>query len=112
LPISFLSKTLMLFIFGSSYVAAASVLSIYIWAGVGIFLGTAINQYLMSEDMLKAIFILNLSTMIINIILNLYLIPLIGLNGAAIATLISYSITPIIILVFNKFIKNKKMIWA
>jgi len=107
LPISFLSKPLIFLIFGSEYISAASVLSIYVWAGVGIFLGTAINQYLMSENMLRTIFVLNILTMIVNIVLNFYLIPIIGLNGSALATLISYLIIPLSIFSFNNFFKNK-----
>lgn len=106
LPISLLSKQLMFWIFGNDYISAASVLSIYVWAGVGVFLGTAVNQYLMSENMLRTIFILNILTMATNIVLNLYFIPLIGLNGAAIATLISYLIIPVIILFFSEFFKK------
>lgn len=106
LPTSLLSKQLMFWIFGNDYISAASVLSIYIWAGVGIFLGVAVNQYLMSENMLRTIFILNIITMVTNIVLNLYLIPLVGLNGAAIATLISYSMIPIMIFCFGEFFKK------
>jgi len=106
LPISLLSKQLMFWIFGNDYISAASVLSIYVWAGVGVFLGTAVNQYLMSENMLRTIFILNILTMATNIVLNLYFIPLIGLNGAAIATLISYLIIPVIIIFFSEFFKK------
>lgn len=98
LPISFLSKFLITWLFGYEYIKAASVLSIYIWAGIGFFLSMAINQYLMSEDRLKTIFVISLVTMIVNVLLNLYFIPLFGLNGAAIATFISYLIAPIIIL--------------
>lgn len=106
LPISLLSKQLMFWMFGGEYISAASVLSIYVWAGVGVFLGTAVNQYLMSENMLRTIFILNILTMTTNVALNLYLIPLIGLNGAAIATLISYLLIPIVIFCFGGFFKK------
>lgn len=106
LPISLLSKQLMFWIFGTEYISAAGVLSIYVWAGVGVFLGTAVNQYLMSENMLRTIFILNILTMATNVVLNLYLIPAIGLNGAAIATLVSYLLIPIVIFCFGGFFKK------
>ena len=98
LPISLLSKPLILWIFGVEYIMAASILSIYVWAGIGFFLSMAINQCLMSENKLKKIFVISLVTMIVNVLLNLYFIPVFGLNGAAVATLISYLVAPILIL--------------
>jgi len=62
---------------------------------VGLFWGWAINQYLMAENKTRAIFVLNSVAMLLNIILNLILIPIIGLTGAALATLISYFIVPL-----------------
>ena len=70
------------------------------------FLGTAINQYLISENMIRTILFLNTFSMILNLGLNLYLIPIIGLNGAAVATLISYLAIPILIMLFEDFFKE------
>jgi len=61
----------------------------------------------MTEDNLKPIFYYSLLAVIINVALNFILIPKIGLTGAAWATLISYSIGPIIVLILHK-IKNEK----
>ena len=107
IPVSLLSKPLIYWIFGQDYIGASGVLGIYVWAGIGIFLGMAINQYLMSENMLRTIFVLNLLTMIINIVLNILFIPILGINGAALATLISYLIIPVLIFSFDKFFKEK-----
>lgn len=102
LPATFLSSWAINILFGSEYLLSVSVLQIYIWSGVGLFIGWVINQYLLSENKTKTIMLYNLFNMILNILLNLLLIPRIGLNGAALATLISYSILPILILIFNK----------
>lgn len=107
IPISLFGNFFVSCIFGLDYIGATSVLKIYIWAGVGVFLGTAINQYLISENMIRTILVLNVFSMILNIGLNLYLIPIIGLNGAAIATLISYFTIPIFIFSFERFFKEK-----
>lgn len=105
LLISLSAKWIINLLFGSAYYPAASILAIYTWSSIGLFLGTAINQYLMAENMTRFIFITNLIAMVINIVLNFILIPKIGMSGAAIATLVSYLIIPISA---GLLIRNKK----
>lgn len=107
LPITLFSRSLISFIFGFQYIGASSILQIYVWAGVGMFLGIAVNQYLLSENMMKTIFVLSFLTMTVNVMLNLILIPYLGLNGAALATLVSYLITPLFVFTFGNFLKNR-----
>lgn len=92
-------------IFGPEYLAATSILKIYIWSSIGLFLGTAISYQLTAENRTREIFVINLVAMIINIVLNIYLIPFLGLSGAAASTLLAYSFAPLWLLfrrVFNK----------
>ncbi len=107
IPITFLAPLIIKVLFGEAYLAATLVLQIYVWSGIGFFLGIGINRYFMTEDNLKPIFYYSLLAVIINVGLNFILIPKIGLTGAAWATLISYSIGPIIVLILHK-IKNEK----
>jgi len=93
-PISLLAKPLITLVFGSAYLASAAILKIYIWSSLGLFLGLGINQQLTAENKTRTVFALNLVAMVVNVILNIILIPTIGLTGAAIATLISYSVVP------------------
>lgn len=99
-------------LFGRAYSASVLILQIYVWSGVGLFLGTAINQYFLSGNKSYYIFLYNFLSMAANIILNLILIPKIGLTGAAWATLISYSIGPVIVFLINKLggFKEKNLI--
>lgn len=101
-PISILSPWLISTFFGSEFSASAPILSLYIWSSIGFFIGWAINQYLLSEDRTQATMFYNLFSMILNIVLNFILIPKLGLLGAAWATLISYSIMPVFILITNR----------
>lgn len=55
----------------------------------------AANQFLVIKKTWPNLFILSLGA-IINIILNLFLIPVIGIEGAAVATLIGYAISDIL----------------
>lgn len=76
------------------YLGSVNILRIYIWSSVGLFLGSAVGQYLMSENLVKTIFWLNFLAMEVNVILNIIFIPAFGLLGAAWATFISYMIIP------------------
>jgi O-antigen/teichoic acid export membrane protein len=98
IPTTFLAPIFVPAIFGIEYTLSVPILQIYIWSGVGLFLGWAINQYLISENKAKLLFKINAIAMVTNISLNLILIPIIGLNGAAWTTLISYMILPVVIL--------------
>lgn len=102
-PITILAPQIIELLFGSQYMSSVPILQIYVWSGVGLFLSVAITQYLTTENYLKIIFYYNLLAVVINIILNIILIPKIGLTGAAWATLISYSILPIAFFISKKF---------
>jgi O-antigen/teichoic acid export membrane protein len=73
------------------YAYAAPTLSVHIWSGVFVFLGAAIGQYLIAENLNKLSFIRTGFGAIVNIVLNLILIPKMGMMGAAIATLVAYA---------------------
>jgi O-antigen/teichoic acid export membrane protein len=105
-PVSLLAKPITYILFGNGYLESVNILRIYIWSSVGFFLGMAVSQYLMAEDLIKTIFWLNFLAMLINIFLNLIFIPAFGLLGAAWATSISYLTVPIIVFgykIFKKF---------
>jgi len=73
------------------YAYAAPTLSVHIWSGVFVFLGAASSQYLIAENFNKLTFIRTGFGAIVNIVLNLILIPHMGMMGAAIATLAAYA---------------------
>jgi O-antigen/teichoic acid export membrane protein len=101
LPVSFFSKEIINIIFGTQFQAGAPVLAIYIWAGVAVFLGVASTQYLINENFTKLSFLRTFIGMVLNVILNFVLIPIYGIVGAAIATLVSYTIATISIMFFK-----------
>ena len=78
-------------LFGAAYQQASVILTIHIWACVFIFMRAIFSKWLIAEDM----FIYSLVThglgAIINVMLNLWLIPKYSGVGAAIATVFSYA---------------------
>jgi len=88
LPMTFLSDWVVELLYGEQYNQAGEVLMIHIWAGVFVFLGVAFSKYLANENLTMKFFYRTFLGMLINVILNILLIPKYGINGAAIATLL------------------------
>jgi O-antigen/teichoic acid export membrane protein len=109
--ITFLSNWLVLFLYGSAYKEASDVLAINIWAGIFVFLGVASGKWYITENLQKLSLINTSVGALFNIILNIYLIPIYKIKGAAIATLISYGIAAYMMNAFHAMtIKNFKRI--
>lgn len=102
LPITFLANDIIRLLFGIQYQDAAGVLRIYIWAGIFVFLGVVSSQYLIAENYTKISFLRTFVGMIVNVILNIILIPKYGINGAAIATLVSFFLATFFIVFIPK----------
>jgi O-antigen/teichoic acid export membrane protein len=115
IPVSFFSSDIINLLYGNNYVSSAPILTIYIWAGAAVFLGVASSQYLVAENLTKISFMRTSLGMIANVILNIILIPLYGIIGSAVATLISYSIATFSIVLFkntsNQFVMMLKSIF-
>ena len=92
LPMTFLSNRIITILFGTSYLAAGSILAIHIWAAVFVSMGIATGIWFVSEGFTNLAFQRNLMGGVTNILLNLFLIPAYAGVGAAIATVISYGI--------------------
>jgi len=85
------SHRIVTFLYGGDYAAASPILTIYVWSGVSTFLGIASSQYLTAENFTKISLYRTLIGMVLNVFLNLLLIPGYGITGSALATLISYT---------------------
>lgn len=79
-------------LYGVEYAGAAPVLSIYAWASIPVFLNVASSQQLVIENRTRITLVRTIAGGVTNILLNLLLIPRYGASGAAIASLISYTI--------------------
>ena len=76
--------------FKPEYATAAPVLAMHVWGSLFVFLGVASGQFLIAENLNKLTFIRTGFGAIVNIGLNLLLIPKMGMMGTAIATVIAY----------------------
>ena len=99
LLMTFLSKPLILLLFGKSFLGAAPALNILIWSGIPVCFGSASSSWMVLENRTRTMFALQVNGAIANLILNLILIPHFGIIGSAYATLISYWVPHTIIAV-------------
>ncbi|MGZ3833174.1 MAG: flippase [Mucilaginibacter sp.] len=82
--------------------SGAPVLAVHVWAGVFVFLGSASGQYLIAEGYTKMSMLRTGVGAIVNIVLNIFLLPRYGILGAAYATLAAYGIATFFIVFIPK----------
>ena len=99
---TFASPFIYTYFYASEFAEGAKILSIHVWAGVFVFLGSASGQYLIAEGYTKYSLYRTGAGAVINVVLGYLWIPLYGLQGAAFATLIAYFSATFFILVFPK----------
>ncbi len=93
LPMTFFSQVIITSIFGKEYAEAGQVLTIHIWASLFVFMGIGTSSWFIAEGLTHLSMYRTLIGAITNILLNLFLIPTYTVNGAAIATVISYALS-------------------
>jgi len=89
LVISLLSVPLAGLLFGPGYTRTASVLQVLIWYTVVTMVGNVFAQALLIENRQRRTLVIRAGGLALNIALNLVLLPLIGVAGAAVASLLA-----------------------
>ena len=92
IPVTFVSPWLINRIYGAEYRAAGDVLRVHFWAGIFVAIGMATSQWFLAENRLKLSLYRTSLGLLVNVILNIWLIPRMGIIGAAVATVISQSV--------------------
>ena len=85
----FLAKSIVNLLYGTEYSPAGQTLSIYIWSSIFVSFGVTRTNWLLSEGLQKYCFLFSGMGAVLNIVLNKIMIPAYGINGAAVATLLS-----------------------
>lgn len=98
--VSMFANAIAAFAFGSAFRESGEVLKLYAWAGVAVFLGGASSSYLVTQNLTKIALIRTLFGAVLNVLLNLILIPRYGTQGAAAASLIALFVAAFSLLVF------------
>lgn len=79
-------------LYGSQYAAASQILVIHIWTGVFVFVGWVSGQQCVHENLTASTMQRTLVGAILNVVLNLFWIPLWGGIGSALATLVAHAV--------------------
>lgn len=96
-------------LFGPNYASSASILVIHIWAGIFIFMRAAFSKWILIEGALMFSLITQGLGALVNVLMNLALIPLHGGVGAAYATLVSYATASFFALFFHQ--RTRPVFW-
>ncbi len=106
--ISIFARPIMHILYGPEYISGVSVLRVYCWASVWLSIGHVTYYYLISENKVKLLFYTSFLAMVLNVVLNIWLIPKYGILGATWATFFSYIIIalPLIHLIRRKNIEK------
>lgn len=88
--VTFTGPSLITILFGHEYRLAGEVLRVHFWAGIFVALGVGISQWYIAENLLQISLYGTIAGALINVLLNLVLIPEFGISGAAFSTVGSY----------------------
>ena len=92
LALTFLAGPVIRLLYGDAFSAGGIILAILIWSSPFAFMRELYGKWLVSEELTKFFMLAHGSGAVINVLLNLYLIPRFAGTGAAIATLASYMV--------------------
>ncbi|SNB46606.1 flippase [Geobacter sp. DSM 9736] len=96
-PMTFLASLVVVPLFGEQYAAAGPVLAVHIWASLFVFYGVAQSPWDLAENLTRLALFRMAFGAIINVALNIILIPAYGVMGAAVATVISQAFSSVIL---------------
>lgn len=99
IPIAFgttlLARSIIWFFYGNNFLPSAPALQVLIWSEIFVFVGIVYSNVLVSIGAQKIFFAFTGISALINIFLNLLLIPVYGIVGAGITTVIAYATGPL-----------------
>ena len=90
---TFFAKYIILVLYGEKYLPAVGSLSLIVWYSSFSYFGAINNIYMVAENKIKWVQVTTFVGAIVNAILNYVFIPMFGVEGAALASLITQIIT-------------------
>jgi len=97
LAITLFSGLIIQILYGAAYSASINALKLIVWYTTFSYLGSVRNIWILAENKQKYLWIINLSGALANVALNYILIPITGIMGAALASLVTQIFTNVII---------------
>lgn len=109
LVMCFASKWIVYLLYGNEYLGAVPALCVYSWSILFSYLGVARSIWCVAENKQRYEKYLTFGGALLNVVLNLIFIPLLGIAGAAIATLASQFVSNVLIAFFLHNIRENSM---
>lgn len=107
-----LAKPIVIILYGAAYLPAIPLLQIITWYTAFSYMGTIRNIWILAEEKQRYLWIINLSGAVLNVLGNYILISLIGVGGAAIASVVTQFFTNFILCFIIKPIRpTAHLIW-
>jgi O-antigen/teichoic acid export membrane protein len=107
IPISLVSPFIIHLSYGEYYSPSAGLLAVYIWAQLFTNLGVARGTWLIIEGKVRWSLYVGVIGVVVNVLINFYLIPRYEAMGATVATLITYFI---VIVLVNPLFKDLRFV--
>ena len=107
------AKHVVLILYGKAYAPAIPLLRIVTWYSAFSYMGSIRNIWMLSEKKQQYLWIINLSGALLNVIGNLFLIPIWGAAGAAASSVATQFFTNFLLcLIFRPIKPTAKLIWT
>ena len=84
-------------LYGAAYAAAAPVLRIHAWSGLFVGLGVASSSWFVNNGLMKYGLYQAVAGAVVSLVLNLILVPQLGVTGAAWAAVASYFVSAVLV---------------
>ncbi len=84
-------------LYGADYAQSVNALRLIVWYTTFSYVGSVRNIWILAESKQKYLWVINLTGAAANVVLNYFLIPVMGIMGAALASLITQIFTNVII---------------
>jgi PST family polysaccharide transporter len=92
-PVTLFANAIIQILYGDNYAGAGTILAIHIWSAWFVFLGVAQLPWDTTEGLTKLALQRTLLGAVVNVAINLVLLPRYGGIGAAVATLVAYAVS-------------------
>ena len=100
--VSLCASWLMPLLFGEIYKQSIPVLKIHVWVGLFVFMRALLSKWFIAENLLKLSMMSQVLGALVNVALNIWLIPVYGPVGAAYATVVSYAVAGYLVLFLHR----------
>ncbi len=95
--ITVFAKWIIAILYGAAYTASVDVLRLIVWYTTFSYIGAVRDVWILAENKHRYLWIINLSGAVTNVVLNICLIPVWGMMGAAFASLCTQIFTNVIL---------------